>query len=261
MAIESARVAPTKDFVYTPPKQAFNAQRILVKPNLGYPVGPPATVSMAVLGKVIAGLRAASPNAEILIVEGVCSKVSLGAIAQKNGLLGLLTEGVRLLDADELECVEYENKSPSPVRFKTMWAPKLLQEVDCRISVGAFKKTHLKGEPLISAALKNLYGLFPRAKYKARSPNSRGQLHRPSVPLVLQDVYFAIGHLFDGGAVDCTNKFASADWKPDKGKSVEVGQIIWGEDLLAVDRLACEVGGEAEASYLLPIETLRTLAS
>ncbi len=216
---------------------------------------------MAVLGRVIEGLRAASPNAEILIVEGVCSKRSLTEIAELNGLNNLLTDGVRLLNADELECVEYPNQSPEPVRFKTMWAPKLLQAVDCRISVGALKKTHLKGKPLISASLKNLYGLFPRAKYKARSPNSRGQLHRPSVPLVLQDVYFTIGHLFDGGVVDCTHKFVSADWKPDKGQSVDVGKVIWGTDLLNVDRTACKVAEETEADYLSPVKELRDTLS
>ena len=212
---------------------------------------------MAVLGKVIQRLREVSPGAEILIVEGVCSKVDLGAIARRNGLPALLTEGVRLLDADELDCTEYPNLSPAPARFQTMLAPRILQEVDCRISVGAFKKTHLKGNPLISASLKNLYGLFPRAKYKARSPNSRGQLHRPSVPLVLQDVYFTLGHLFDGGVVDCTRKLVSPDWKPDRGKAVEVEQVIWGSNLLQVDRKACEVGKETEADYLNPIENLR----
>jgi len=256
--MDSAHVARTEAFIetsiYTPPETARGAKRILVKPNLGYPVGPPVTVSMAVLSSVIEGLRQISPSAEILIVEGVCSKRSLSEISELNGLNALLTDGVRLLNADELDCIEYPNQSSEPVRFKTMWAPKLLQEVDCRISVSAFKKTHLKGKPLISASLKNLYGLFPRAKYKARSPNSRGQLHRPSVPLVLQDVYFSIGHLFDGGVVDCTQKFVSADWKPDKGKSIEIGQVIWGEALLKVDQMACKAGKEVEADYLEPLE-------
>lgn len=228
-----------------------------MKPNLGYPVGPPVTVSMTVLEKVLTGIRAVNQTAEILIVEGVCSKKTLAEIAQKNGLPPLLTEGIQLLNADELDCVEYSNLSPEPVRFQTMWAPKLLQEVDCRISVSAFKKTSLKGRDLISASLKNLYGLFPRAKYRARSPNSRGQLHRPSVPLVLQDVYFTIGHLFEGGVVDCDLKFISHDYKPDKGDSFEIGQVIWGEDLLTVDRIACEMGGEPEAMYLAPITQLR----
>ena len=73
-------VAETTAFVYAPPAAAHNARKILVKPNLGYPVGPPATVSLAVLQQVLTGLRQASPQAEILIVEGVCSKVSFADI-------------------------------------------------------------------------------------------------------------------------------------------------------------------------------------
>lgn len=237
-------------FVYQPPQGAAGARTILVKPNLGYPVGPPATVSKAVLRAVLTGLRQASPQAEILIVEGVCSKVSFADIMGKLGIYELLDPGMQLLDADTLEMTEYPNQSPNPVRFQQMWAPQLLQAVDCRISVGAFKRTTLKGRSLISASLKNLYGLFPRSKYKARSASSRGQLHRPSVPEVLQDVYFTIGHLFNGAVVDCDQKFISRDWRPDRGDAVPVGRVVWGEDLLAVDRRACEVGGEDSPDYL-----------
>ncbi|MEM6838987.1 MAG: DUF362 domain-containing protein [Cyanobacteria bacterium P01_C01_bin.120] len=253
----TVNTVPTTEFIYTPPAAANQVKSILVKPNLGYPVGPPATVSMAVLGKVLKGLRQASPNAEILIVEGVCSKVAFSDIMGKLGIYELLDEGMQLLDADTLELMEYPNSAASPVRFQTMWAPKLLQSVDCRISVGAFKRTTLKGEALISASLKNLYGLFPRAKYKARSTSSRGQLHRPSVPAVLQDVYATIGHRFDGAVVDCDQKFVSRDWRPDKGDSVAIGQVIYGDDLLAVDEQACQVGQEAIASYLPTIQKQR----
>jgi hypothetical protein len=250
-------VVPTAEFVYPPPAAATNAQRILVKPNLGYPVGPPATVSMEVLGKVLAGLRQASPTAEILIVEGVCSKVSFTDIMGKLGTYLLLDEGMQVLDADALAVVEYPNQSPSPVRFQTMWAPRILQEVDCRISVGAFKRTTLKGRSLISASLKNLYGLFPRDTYKARSASSRGQLHRPSVPAILHDVYFTVGHWFDGAVVDCDQKFISRDWRPDRGDAASIGQVISGHDLLAVDTKACEVAQEEVAPYLTSIDQQR----
>lgn len=252
--------APSDRFVYTPPAAAQKARRILVKPNLGYPVGPPATVSMAVLGEVVRGLRSHSPTAEILIVEGICSKVTFDQVMAKVGVHRLLTEGVRLLNADELDLWEYPNRSPSPVRFKTMWAPKLLQEVDCCLSVSAFKRTQLKGVPLISASLKNLYGLFPREKYKARSPNSRGQLHRPSVPLVLQDVYYTLGHLFAGGVVDCTEKFVSRDWQPDRGSGIPVGQVIYGDSLLVVDRTACRVAQEETPDYITALEEMSNTA-
>ncbi len=249
--------ATTNTFIYQPPASAYNANRILVKPNLGYPVAPPVTVSMGVLAKVLQALRQASPNALISIVEGVCSPVSLQDIASKNGLYALLDDRMELLDADTLPLIEYPNLSPNPVRFPTMWAPALLQEVDCRITIGAFKRTILKDRPLISASLKNLYGLFPRSKYHARSLNSRGQLHRPSVPQVLQDVYFSIGHLFDSAVVDADLRFISPDWKPDKGKTVEFGKIFAGSDPIAVDRAACIATGEAIPDYLDSIDKLR----
>ena len=247
-----------RSFVYQPPASAYGARRILVKPNLGYPVGPPVTVSMAVLGQVLKALRHVSPNAEILVVEGVCSPVSLADIAARNGLYALLDEGMQLLDADTLAIVEYPNRAPVPVRFDKMWAPALLQEVDCRITVGTFKRTILKEEPLISASLKNLYGLFPRSKYKARSINSRGQLHRPSVPQVLQDVYFCIGHLFDGAVVDADRRLISPDWKPDKGETVALGKVFFGDDMISVDRTACKEAGEAIPGYLTAIEQIRS---
>ena len=253
----AVQIVNTDQFEYQPPQSAHNARQILVKPNLGYPVAPPVTVSMKVLGAVLRGLRQVSAQAEILIVEGVCSAQSLTEIASRNGLHSLLDDGMQVLDADQLPLKEYPNHSPHPVRFSTMLAPALLEAVDCRISIGAFKKTHLKGVPLISASLKNLYGLFPRDRYKARSPNSRGQLHRPSVPLVLQDVYFTIGYLFDGAVVDGDRKFVSRDWKPDRGQAIEMGKVIWGNDLLAVDRAACQVGNEDVPDYVEAIEQLR----
>lgn len=252
-----AQSAATANFRYTPPATAYQARRILVKPNLGYPVGPPATVSMEVLGRVLQGLRAASPVAEIYIVEGVCSRVPFADILGQAGIDDLLDEGMQVLDADSLALMEYPNQAPQPVRFRSLWAPRLLSEVDCRISVGALKRTHLKGRSLISASLKNLYGLFPRDRYHARSLHSRGQLHRPSVPAVLQDIYFTVGYRFDGGVVDSDQKFISHDWRPDCGSAVSIGQIIWGDDLLAVDRLACEQAQEAVPDYVAAIAAQR----
>jgi hypothetical protein len=242
------------NFIYRPPASAYRTQKILLKPNLGYPKPAPVTVSMPILQAVLQGLRAASPQAEIVIVEGVCSPVSLPDIAAKLGVYQLLDEGMQLLDADTLPISEYSNIAKEPVRYSTMWAPTLLQEVDCRISLGTLKRTNLKGEALISASLKNLYGLFPRAKYKARSSNSRGQLHRPSVPAILHDVYFTIGHLFDGAVVDADRRLVSSDWQPDRGQTIETGQVFWGDSLLEVDQLACEAVGEPIPSYLTTIQ-------
>jgi Domain of unknown function (DUF362) len=246
--------AVASSFSYQPPASAYQAKRILLKPNLGYPKPAPVTVSMSILQAVLQGLRLASPQAEILIVEGVCSPVSLMDIAAQLGVDQLLDNGMQLLDADELPIAEYPNISKQPVRYATMWAPTLLQEVDCRISLGTLKRTNLKGEILISASLKNLYGLFPRTKYKARSSNSRGQLHRPNVPAILQDVYFSIGHLFDGAVVDADKRLISSNWQPDRGQTIQSGQVFWGNSLLETDRLACLAVGEDIPSYIKNIQ-------
>ncbi|MEM9244497.1 MAG: DUF362 domain-containing protein [Cyanobacteria bacterium P01_F01_bin.153] len=198
VAIKSKKFAA--EFVL--PSAAENANHVLIKPNLGYPESAPVTVSVEMLANVLQAVRRASPSAQITVLEGVCSKVSFDEIMATHGIASLLDDGMEVLNADTAPLAEYENRFHKPVRYEVMTAPALLREVDCCISVSAFKRTQLKGRTLVSASLKNLYGLFPRAQYKARSNSSRGQLHRPSVPKILEDVYGCIGYLFDGGVVD-----------------------------------------------------------
>lgn len=257
--LASVNTANSDSFVYTPPDAAFGAARILVKPNMGYPVGPPATVSLKVMGAVLRGLRRASPLGRILIMEGTTSHLSAEEIFAKNGLLNLLDEEMRVTDAENLIMKDYPNLLPQPVKYTQMTAPAYIEEFDCAISVGAFKRTTLNDQYLISASLKNLYGVFPREVYSSRSPKSRGQLHRPSVPEVLRDVYFTVGHHFDGAVVDLDQKYISPDWKPDRVRDVAhpVGKVVWGADLLAVDETACRVADEAVPDYIKTIRGLR----
>lgn len=249
--------AKTDSFVYVPPPQAYGATRILVKPNLGYPYPPPVTVSMTVLGAVLRGLRRASPLARIVIMEGVADAQSAERIFKQMGVLDLLDDNMRVADAESLIMTEYDNLSPKPARFKTMTAPAYIGEYDCCITVGTFKRTILKDQPLISASLKNLYGVFPREAYKGRSPNFRGQLHRPSVPEVLQDIYFSVGRYFHGAVVDLSHKLVSADESPIQGEHIPIGQVVWGDDILAVDEMACKLAGEPTPDYIQAIRALQ----
>ncbi|MCS7078704.1 MAG: DUF362 domain-containing protein [Chloracidobacterium sp.] len=254
-------VADSPTFQYAPPQAAYGARCIIVKPNLGYPTPAPVTVSLPVLRAVLMGLRCAAPRAEIILLEGVCTKVGFAEVMTQLGVSRLLTElndpDVRLLDADTLPSKPYPNQSPTPERFSEMHAPALLDDADCRLSVAAFKRTTLRERPLLSAAIKNLYGLFPRAIYRARSPYARGQLHVPDVQRVLVDVYFTLGMRFDGAVVDVTHKFVSRDWRPDVGTAVPVGKVVTGDDLLAVDMKAAELAGEPPSDYLQTIAARR----
>jgi len=257
--LASVKTANSESFAYVPPDAAFGAARILVKPNLGYPVASPATVSLPVLDAVLRGLRRASPLGRIVIMEGVTSNESAEAIFEKLGVTDLLDKEMRLTSAEDLIMHDFPNISPEIVKFETMTAPGYIKDYDCVISVGAFKRTMLNDQPLISASLKNLYGVFPRELYHARSKKSRGQLHRPSVGEVLRDVYFTVGHHFHGAVVDLTQKYVSPDWKPDRVQNVahDVGKVVWGDDLLAVDEVACQTAGEDVPDYIAEIRRLR----
>jgi uncharacterized protein (DUF362 family) len=255
--LTTVKTARTESFVYTPPPEAFEAARILVKPALGYPDGPPVTVSMPVLRTVLRGLRRANPHARIVIIEGSCTEISIEDIFRRRGLLQLLDDNMRAADAELLNLAEYPNLLDNPAKYPSMLAPAYIGEYDCCISVSAFKRTTVNGQPLISASLKNLYGLFPREHYAGSSPHYRGQLHQPGVPEILKDIYFTVGHRFHGAVVDLTEKFVSPDERPDRGEAVPVGQIVWGEDLLAVDETACRLAGEEPAGYLASIRSLR----
>jgi uncharacterized protein (DUF362 family) len=254
-------VADSRAFHYDPPAAARNARRILVKPNLGYAAGPPITVGPPVLRAVLDGLRRVAPQAEIFLVEGVCVKTPFSEVMKTLGVARLLADlndpRVTLLDADALETKAYPNTAPSVQRFAELHAPALLDEVDCRISVACLKRTLLNGKPLLSASIKNLYGLFPRAMYHARSPHARGQLHLPDVQRIISDAYFTVGVKFDSAVIDARQKFVSRDWRPDRGAAHDVGKVIVGDDLPATDRAACEIADEPISEYLELIERLR----
>jgi uncharacterized protein (DUF362 family) len=203
-----------------------------------------------VLKTVLRGLRRANPHARIVIIEGSGGEVGVEEIFRRSGLLQLLDDNMRAADAEQLNLAEYPNLLEIPVKYPSMLAPAYVGEYDCCISVAAFKRTMVNGQPLISASLKNLVGLFPREHYG-------GELGQPGVPEILKDMYFTIGHRFHGAVVDLTEKLVSPDERPDRGEAVPVGQVVWGDDLLAVDETACRLAGEEPAGYLAPIRQLR----
>lgn len=254
------KTANSDSFVYTPPDAAFGAGLILVKPNLAYPKKHPATVSMPVLGAVLRGLRRASPSARIVVAEGVTSDRNALDIFEELGVGELLDAEMRVGDVDQLLMENYRNTSPEPVKYKTMRAPGYIRSYDCVITVGTFKRVLLDGKPHISASTKNLFGLFPREHYGGADKNSREQLHEPSVPEVLKDVYFSIGHFFHGAVVDLTEKYVSPDARTERDNVSEpVGKVVWGDDMLAVDETACKLVGEDVPEYIHDIRRLKKM--
>ncbi len=241
--------------IFVFPEKIKAARHILIKPNVGYAAKPPVIVRMAFLRSVIEQVLALRADSYITIVEGVCTKVAAAQVFRVTGLSALASERVRVVDAETLALSEYAHiHTGKPFRFKSLLAPTLLNEVDARISIAPLKRTTLNDKPLISATIKNLFGLLPREKYHARSPHARGQLHRPNVHQVICDVYRTIGTRFDFGIVDAHEKFISRGWEPDKGDAVPVGKVLCNEDLIELDCAACEAGGETKCDYLKMLE-------
>lgn len=237
--------APAFDF----PDRIRSARHIVIKPNVGYAAQPPVIVRMALLRQVIAQVLALRDDSIITVVEGVCTKVAAQQVFDVTGLSALASARVTITDAERLPMDDYAHTG-APFRFKSVKAPMLLREADACISIAPLKRTTLNSQPLISASIKNLFGLLPRATYHARSRHARGQLHLPNVQRVICDVYRALGPHINFGIVDVHEKFVSLDWQPDRGGAVPVGKVLCGESLVELDCAACAASDEPICEYL-----------
>jgi uncharacterized protein (DUF362 family) len=235
------------------PEAASTAQRILIKPNAGYPLGHPVTVRVTLLAQVIESLKVMNPSAKILILEGSTSQ---GNQARNFQALGYEALGVKLLDAELQEMKAYPVKSFGPIpNFSEIWAPRLIQEVDFAISVSAYKlfpNNSNSGAGLWNASLtvKNFFGLLPRNRYTSGNPKSRGQLHKLGLQQSIVDVYAALGPYFHYGIVDAEQGFTSAGNSPTKGTSGYLGKVFSGSDLINLDRAALEFFSHGCPQYL-----------
>lgn len=254
--LASVKSTNASSFAYLPPNAAFDAMRILVKPNLGYLAKPPATVSLDVLGAVLRGLRRASPMGRIVVIEGVTSDKGVQAVFDELGVLSLLDREMRITDTDNLIMHEYPNVLTEPIHYTSMTASEYIKDYDCVISVGAFKRTVQDDTVQISASIKNLMGIFPRQKYQQ-------EFQHANIDELLTDIYFTVGHHFDGAVVDLTQKYISDDARSDREDDVAypVGKVVWGDDLLAVDEVACQLADEPIPAYIAEIRKHRKTLS
>ncbi|PJF22201.1 MAG: hypothetical protein CUN56_07195 [Phototrophicales bacterium] len=248
--LASTRNAKLESFVYIPPEAAFGAARILIKPNLAYPQGPPITVSMTVLEKVLRGIRRVNPHGRIVVADGVTADIDALENFKQLGLLDIIDNETRVADAETLLMTEYQNTSPNPAKYQTITAPGYIKEYDCCIVVSTFKRTIRNGEPFVSASINSLVGLLPRSVYHWSDPLGHTALHEPSLGDVLKDIYYSIGYFFHGAVVDLTYKLISPDEHITHGDVVPLGQVVWGDNLIAVDEAACRLAGEPLPGYL-----------
>jgi hypothetical protein len=203
--------ASIESFAYTPPDQAHNAARILVKPNLIARPEAPGIVDSAVLGSVLRGLRRAAPVARIVVVEQGYGATSASQLFQQYDIDQILDQEMRLGDITQMLMSDY------PTSSKPIIAPDAIKDYDCVISVAALHTT-----PFVSASAHNLMGLLSQLLYPDRDAFL--------APEGLQLIQEAFATHIDGAVV------------------VVNGRVLWGDDINDVDtdaRRLAGVSGEA----------------
>ncbi len=197
--------AAVASFAYTPPDPAYNAARILIKPNLASRPEAPTVVSPLVLGSVLRGLRRAAPMARLVIVEGGAEDRDIEALFQEYGIESLLDQEMRLGNITQMVMFEYILASGDHLT-----APEAVQDYDCVISVAA-----LDSASPTSPSLHNIVGFLPWTLYLMREALiSDAGLHKVSE---------AFGPHIDGAVVEVA------------------GRVVWGPDLAEVDAAALKL--------------------
>jgi hypothetical protein len=212
--------AKPETFVYTPPSSAYEALRILVKVNFN----TATAVNNQILDTVLRGLRRVNSLARIVVIDSFASEQAFQQTVHQCGVDELLDQEMRAAAAEIITPFVFNNLNPEPLIFSAVNAPKYIYDYECCISVSGFKQ----GEAF-TGGLHNLTNLIPKSLTETLSDE------------LLTDIYFTIGHHFDGSVLMLN----------------DTNQVIWGDDLLTVDETASRAVGQSPASYLSLIRDIK----
>lgn len=218
--LSTISTAKPENFVYTPPASAYEALRILVKVNLN----TTTYVNTFVLDAVLRGLRRVNHLARIVVIDSFASEQAAQQTFHQCGVDELLDQEMRAAAAEIITPYIFENINPNPLVFGEVNAPKYIYDYDCCISVSSFK-----GDQAFTGGLHNLVNLIPKSLTETLSDE------------LLTDIYFTIGHHFDGSVLLLETS----------------NQVVWGDDLIAVDESAYRHEAQTPAPYLSTIRAIK----
>ncbi len=206
----SIKSMPLKQFAYTPPPATYDAVRVLIKADL-------QRVSETLMLKVLRGIRRADPGTRVLVIVNDEGETAAKDIFDTSGIERLLDGNMQGIAATALDPNFYPNRLEKPDLYRTVIAPALLDEVDCRISVSAVNPGDLP-------ALRTIRGLIPPV---------------PHHDTGLKDLYFSLGWRFDGAVIEVGDT------------------VVWGDDLLGVEEAALRQSGAEVPALLNEMLDLR----
>ncbi|MBI4871130.1 MAG: DUF362 domain-containing protein [Candidatus Riflebacteria bacterium] len=219
---------------------AASGRTVVLKPNFvdhfeGRPVETDARLILAVarhLGRL--GAR------EVVVAEGPGNRNDLAPVLEASGLAaGLRRDNLRFVDLnyDDLDGLKTETLSDmaTPSLLPRLSLPRTLTRAGLVVSMPKLKTHHHVG---VTLSLKNLFGCVPGAKYGW----PKNVLHWNVIERSILEIYGTLRRevpmfaLVDGIV-------AMEGDGPLEGRPRQVGLLLAGEDLAAVDATAARVAG------------------
>jgi uncharacterized protein (DUF362 family) len=223
-------------------RNEIQGKRILLKPNLvDTASGAPHinTHPLVLRSAIEAFLHLGA--AAVMVAEGPAHRRDTLAVYEESGLADVLTEDrIPFHDLNYMTGYELPNAGRQG-RLQTLTFPSLFQEVDWIVSVAKMKTHHWAGATL---SMKNLFGVMPGRYYGW----PKNVLHHIGITNTILDInatlkpHFAIVDGIIGMEGD----------GPIMGSPKQVGVIVMGRNLPAVDATCCRIMGidPYKVSYL-----------
>ena len=217
-------------------------KRILLKPNLvETSSGTPHinTHPLVLRGAIEAFLRLGA--AAVMVAEGPGHRRDTLAVYEESGLADVLTEDrIAFHDLNYITGYELPNAGRQS-SMRTLTFPTLFKEVDWIVSAAKMKTHHIAGATL---SMKNLFGVMPGIYYGW----PKNVLHHAGIENSILDInatlkpHFAIVDGIVGMDGD----------GPIMGDPKQVGVLVMGRNLAAVDATCCRIMGidPYKVSYL-----------
>jgi len=223
-------------------RKELHGKRILLKPNLVETASEAPHINthpLVLRGAIEAFLRLGA--ATVMVAEGPGHRRDTLAVYEESGLADVLTEDrIKFHDLNYITGYELPNVGGQTI-MKTLTFPALFQEVDWIVSVAKMKTHHWTGATL---SMKNLFGVMPGRYYGW----PKNVLHRAGIQNSILDIsatlkpHFAIVDGIIGMEGD----------GPIMGEPKQVGVLVMGRNLPAVDATCCRIMGidPYKVSYL-----------
>ena len=222
--------------------EELNGKRILLKPNLVETAAAAPHINthpLVLRGAIEAFLRLGA--ASVMVAEGPGHCRDTLAVYEESGLADVLTEDrIPFHDLNYITGYDLPNAGRQS-RLNTLTFPGLFQEVDWIVSVAKMKTHHWAGATL---SMKNLFGVMPGIYYGW----PKNVLHQAGIENSILDInatikpHFAIVDGIVGMEGD----------GPIMGDPKQVGVLVMGRNLAAVDATCCRIMGidPYKVSYL-----------